>query len=553
MREGGAATFAKGRAHTLPGLALALTLAVAALHIALVWGQTTLLGDAGRWRDEVERFIHGETLYRDFVWPFPPLALWVLGWIQRILGDNTLIVFGACAILTLVITVSYWRYCVTLLTDRTTIAIVSVLGMVLAFGYAQIDSDPLPAGMYTPAAPIGFLFLLFALSAWISGNSALAGIACGLAIITKQDFWLPAGVILVACVAKRHSRGWIAVLCAGVVVLSVTAVLVVQSGWTVLPQIVTGYGRVRLFAARHLPSWERVCAQFATSSFIAAVTLLALRRFRLAFLTLGVFVALTGALYAESVRLRVVFTLLLEHQLPWLVPFAFLIWSIRSGEHDLAWLVAIALAARVRRGFEYTEWYAFLLELPIYALVLRRRRMERAIPILAGTLAIIALGAYWDFGRGPLTNESRYRDRQWVRTVRGPVKWTAQEARLYYAVKSALGDDRSPLYALNYTGGFAYYLDRVNPSPSDETLILAGRDKMALVNAIRAARPVLLERQAPYTIRVAKSASFTSWRLLMQPNYVETIARPDFRLISAGCEKSTVENAEPPFWIYHCP
>jgi hypothetical protein len=552
MQEPVAAIVGKGRTHYRPDLALALTLTIAAVHIVLVWGETTLLGDGGRWRDEVERFIRGETLYRDFVWPFPPLALWVLGWIQRIWGDNTLVIFGACAILTLLIAVLYWQYCSTLLTDRITIAIVSVVGMTLAFGYAQNESDPLPAGMYTPAAPIGFLFLLFALCAWASDRSALAGIACGLASVTKQDFWLPAGVILIACVAKRHSRGWIAVLCASVVVLSVIAIIVIQSGWAVLPQILTGYGRVRLQAARHLPSWERVCAQFATSGFIAAVALLALRRWRLALLTLGVFVTLTGALYAGSGRVRAVYTLVIEHQLPWLVPFAFLIWSIRRGERDLAWLVGIVLAARIRRGFEYTEWYAFLLEIPIYALILRRRKAERAIPILAGTLAIVALFAYWRFGKGPLTSESRYQNREWVRTARGPVNWPSQDAHLYYAVKSALGDDRSPLYALNYTGGFTYYLARVNPSPSDETLIFAGRDKMQVVNAIRAARPVLLEQQDPYRVRVPKSASLTSWRLLTQPNYVETIARADFRLISTGCEKSSVENAEPAFWIYHC-
>src|SRR5215472_11400720 len=143
MQEPAAVIVEKGRIHYRPDLALALTLAIATVHIALVWGQTTLLGDGGRWRDEVERFVRGEVLYRDFVWPFPPMALWVLGWIQRSLGDNILVVFGACGALTLLIALLYWRYCSIVFTDHITIVIVSALGLVLAVGYAQIESAPL--------------------------------------------------------------------------------------------------------------------------------------------------------------------------------------------------------------------------------------------------------------------------------------------------------------------------------------------------------------------------------------------------------------------------
>src|SRR5437016_5105059 len=136
-------------------MALGLAIAVAILHIFLVWGYTGFWGDAGRWRHEVERFAHGETLYRDFVWSYPPMALWLLGWTERIFGDSVNVTFAAGAFLTLLISVIYWRYCSALLKPIATVAIVAPLGILLAIGFAQIGGDPLPSGMYTPAAPIG--------------------------------------------------------------------------------------------------------------------------------------------------------------------------------------------------------------------------------------------------------------------------------------------------------------------------------------------------------------------------------------------------------------
>jgi hypothetical protein len=553
MQGPGAVIVEKGRACYRPDLALALTLAIAAVHIALVWGQTTFGKDAGRWRNEVERFVRGQIPYRDFAWPFPPMSLWVLGWIQKVLGDNTLITFGACAILTLLIAALYWKYCSQLLTDRITIVTVSLLGMVLAFSYAQIESDPLPAGMYTPAAPIGFLFLLFALCAWISGSNALVGLACGLAIITKQDFWFPAGVILMGCLAKGRSRGWVASLAAGAVVLVAIAVIVTQSGWAVFPQVVTGYGRAPLQAARHFPSWERLSAQIAALGFIAGVACLALRRFGIAVLALGISVALAGAVFGGAASAHGARTTLVRQQLPLLLPLAFLIWSIRRGEKDLVWLFGVAMATRIRRGFEYTEWYALLLELPVYVLILYRMKAQRAIPLLAGAVGLIAIAAYWEFGTGPLTSEYRYQDRQWVQTARGPVNWSRQDARFYSAIKAAIGEERAPLFVLGYTGGFNYYLDRPNPSPSDGEMLFSGLDDRQLVARIRAARPILLERQLTDNIRMPNGASLTSWQLLTSQNYIEATERPLFRQISAGCERSAVEHSVPPYWIFHCP
>src|SRR5262245_46418938 len=99
LRTGIATTMeAKNDLHRWQRIGLMGTLAVTLMHAALVWGHTGLWGDAGRWKHEISRFIHGETLYRDFSWPYPPMALWVMGWIGRVFGDSVNVFFTVSTI-----------------------------------------------------------------------------------------------------------------------------------------------------------------------------------------------------------------------------------------------------------------------------------------------------------------------------------------------------------------------------------------------------------------------------------------------------------------------
>ena len=162
------------------------------------------------------------------------------------------------------------------------------------------------------------------------------------------------------------------------------------------------------------------------------------------------------------------------------------------------------------------------------------------------------MAAYWQFGTGPLTRGNQHQPRQWVHTAKGWVNWAANDASLYSAIKSAVGEDGAPLFALaQQTGGFDYYLDRANPSPSAQGLMFAGVAPSQLIDLIRASRPILLKRQVPFRVRVPSGSSITSWKILVSPNYVEMVERPLFQKISAGCERSTI-NSEPPYWIYRC-
>src|SRR4051794_6906755 len=73
---------------------------------------------------------------------------------------------------------------------------------------------PIPSGGYTPSALIGALFLVVGILSSISGSAAVTGLACGLAIVTKHDAWLP-GVGVLALLAVQRRRDWkVALACA---------------------------------------------------------------------------------------------------------------------------------------------------------------------------------------------------------------------------------------------------------------------------------------------------------------------------------------------------
>src|SRR5512143_79379 len=69
--------------------ALAALLTLLAFHTWATWGYTSsFYGSASSWMHEVERFASGEVPYRDFTWPFPPLAIWIVGGAARFLGTD---------------------------------------------------------------------------------------------------------------------------------------------------------------------------------------------------------------------------------------------------------------------------------------------------------------------------------------------------------------------------------------------------------------------------------------------------------------------------------
>ncbi len=128
--------------------------------------------------------------------------------------------------LTLLLAVAYFACCSKILNDDPMITWIPPLGVFLALTYGQIGGDPLPSGGYTPAALLGALFLVVGVVSSISGSAALTGLACGLAIVTKHDCWLPSAAVLALLAVRRRYDGKVAIACTAVVVTAVAAVVV---------------------------------------------------------------------------------------------------------------------------------------------------------------------------------------------------------------------------------------------------------------------------------------------------------------------------------------
>ncbi len=267
---------------------LAALLAAGAIHIGLTWGYQSLFwGDAGRWLHEVDRFASGQVLYRDFVWPFPPLALWVIGAVAWVLGSTVEVIWSTTSVIFLVLLVLFHRYAARLV-DRPLLPWLLFAAFLLAVSLAQYRSAPLPLGMYSPAAPIGFALLLGALLLaldLVSGSASTSagarplalGVLAGAAVATKQDFWLPAAFIVGAVVvtALRGRRPIAATLaCSGflLVVAAVLAVIGATAGLAAIPGVIGGFGHVSQFGWNALPTVERLLAH--TVSAGAAVGML---------------------------------------------------------------------------------------------------------------------------------------------------------------------------------------------------------------------------------------------------------------------------------------
>jgi len=195
--------------------ALATLIALWGLHVYATWGQVGLFGgDYARWLHEIDRFAHGEVPYRDYYWAFPPMSAWVLGSIGRVFGSQLAVMSAATVLLSLLIYVAFFIYASQLIPQSLLLETV-LAGVVLSAAYAQVQSVPLPIGMYSPAVPLGFLLLLCALLASLhnwrhprNSGAALVGLLGGLCILTKQDFWIPALYLVIVGAFLQPSQAW---------------------------------------------------------------------------------------------------------------------------------------------------------------------------------------------------------------------------------------------------------------------------------------------------------------------------------------------------------
>ncbi|MFN2399252.1 MAG: hypothetical protein ABR543_11515 [Gemmatimonadaceae bacterium] len=492
-----------------------LLIGIALLHTVMTWHHGSIYwGDQGRWLHEVERFAEGETLYRDYAWPFPPLAMWLVGGAAKWFGSGVSVVWSVTAAIYVLIAIAYFRY-VTLLVRRPLALYVAGAGFLLATAYANQGSAPLPTGMYTPAAPIGFLLLLIATILTLefvrspsAGYVAGAGLFCGLCILTKQDFWLPALFLIGAggtlLIMGHTSARRLAGILGAVFLVTVSCGATVvgeQAGWHVLGSVATGFGHAQEFSGAGLPTWERLTVQVAAVSVVMVIMLSFLvavgattgvRSRRLlatfaafAFLAFAVHVYMSfriggGIQITDYKHFRTPTELalashvangdpLLRPALGWfrqrlqstippiLLPLGLLVAvAARWNRHRtpilrnvVMFLLVLCLAARARRGFALVEWFHVLLELPVYVLAVQLFLGEGAQRRIERALRImmlvlVVLAAHAYWNLGIGPLTQRATER--VRTPKGIVHLRPNAANHYRRV-SAVVDRLDPSHS----------------------------------------------------------------------------------------------------------
>jgi hypothetical protein len=310
----------------------------------------------------------------------------------------------------------------------------------------------------------------------------------------------------------------------------------------------TGFGRAQLQGARGLPSWERLTAEAIAISGLTIFVALGHRRVMV--IAMATCALLTIGFFVLARQLSLAIAILLAHSLPFLLPVVLLGWAINKRSRELVFLLGFAVTLRLRRGFENTDWQHILIEVPIYFLLLHRFRPGRSSMPAAAILSCMAVCGYWYFGRGPLT---RRNDFAWVQTARGPVRWISADADLYYELKPHIR--KHPAFAFAYTGGFNYYFQVPNPSPSGEGVIFSGQPADILTRRIAAQKPLYIDTDYydRLTIPVA-TIKITSWALPREPNYFLTVERKTFSKLVSGCTKHPIplRRPWPRFWIFSC-
>jgi hypothetical protein len=489
-------------------IALWTLLSLALAHIIATWGIVGMFGgDVGRWLGEVERFAHHEVPYTEYTWSFPPASLWLLGQFARMFSPNVTVIWIVTSIIFLLIMAAHYCY-VFMLVRSCFVFPVILSSFLLATAYACLGSAPLPIGTYTPALPVGFLFLQFAIILSLKSFSSPRlidaiglGASCGLCILTKQDFWIPAlyvaGVVCGVLVVNRQPRcmqlASTIVLTFCLTVLIGIVVIVAQGSWGSLARIATGDGMVAETSGRLFPSWERLTTEIVMMALLGSAVLLCLIaggtvrfhqiRILIGFLVLIVILGCAIHLYmsfkaglkirAESVTLfsnetekylakyshsdkqllmRAESWLrqrLKQHLFPAILPAVLLlVVCARRRRFDsgpflntLMFLLGLCITVRFKRLFEHVDWYHVLLEIPVYLLFLElciNFEIKSRIRGLTMTLLVlVAVGGYCYWYWG-VGFLTRNNAFRAVETDKGKIWLMPDEAAYYHQIRTVL-------------------------------------------------------------------------------------------------------------------
>ena len=161
-----------------------------------------LWGDFGWWHEQIRRFAQGETPYKDFVWGYPPFAIYFYGWLAKAFGDSFLVMRLITMTITVLIALTLFLIARQHLPKKA-LPILVIASMIMAVANSHYGGETLALGMYTPTIPLGILLSLICLFSsinYIKTSSKhwayIIGFSSGGMLLTKQDFWLPALVCI---------------------------------------------------------------------------------------------------------------------------------------------------------------------------------------------------------------------------------------------------------------------------------------------------------------------------------------------------------------------
>ena len=581
-------------ARSVFALNVAVATVVGVLACWANWASIGILwGDSAVWLHQFERVASGDIPYRDFDFPYPPLAIWVLGVIGRIAGPEPHVPWTIMAIVAVAMCMLYASLTARIYRDRWMVP-VTALTLTAAIAYSNIGSANLTTGMYIPALPFGILMLLvtvlFLCKAYehrTTGFIWMAGAGCGAAWLCKQDVWPAALWLLVSAMflESRHQDrsirgrlpyralgGFLLVVVGGLLVVGLTA------GWTRVWALFPSRSIVDLNIGRALPTWRRLCLEIVAGVFLTLTWRLIMggagsSRTR-AFLSgsaavlafVAVLVGFTGldnrfrggapdlsataaAIWPGTDGIKETVKELQEHVLPFFFPVAVLAvcWRFRQQIFQplygspIVFLLGLSVAARLRRGFERLEWFQLLVDIPLIYLVACQLR-----PSLIGirkTLAVACLAsfvgaAHWAYSDGVWT---RTGPRFAYQSTRGTVylrRGAGEEMdRIKALVQQADPSGARPLFASGYTGAYSYFLNRRSRLGSTTGLWSfpdAERD-LAMIREHRRDFVLIKNFKVASYLSPAPRVSFALWDLKLVPSAFMTVDAPAFEEIAAGC------------------
>ena len=458
-----------------------------ALYVGLTWRFIGIWwGDYGLWLHEVDRVASGEIPYKDLAWGYPPFAVYFYAAAVRLFGSDISVPMALSAAICSGIFACYLWF-VRALVDRSLILPVTLGTLLTGVAYSSVSSETLAAGMYSCAAPLGALLLLLSVLAYLGVvtrsralNVASVSLFCALAILTKQDFWVPAACVLgFSAFSLYRSRAAIrlgvvfVVVFVGAMGLAGTF-MIQQAGWN---NVLAGLGSNNVASeelGRIFPSWERLVLQVVLLAGLALGVLVALRlaRVRLPFSPTRTTYALT-ACTAALVAVHVGFTIhhvwpALESGQPlhdssgaffegvsrswpaliarslnllarslrmagWPLLFAPVVfvwvlvrWKVFTDvqlRDLLVFLLCLSMAGRARRLFEHADWHSFLIEVPTLLVAVKLAFPDQARAVAAASrniaFAILLVGAFSfiDWTLGPVVSALSLGRPAWGRPV----------------------------------------------------------------------------------------------------------------------------------------